>query len=650
MGRQSRQRSWRSVVIAACLALVIPSAATEAHAHGGAYQPPPQPRNGGPESGPATGGGRGPVTPSGNPGKGPTTGDTDSGGGMPGTGSGGTPGRGDPSRGAAGGSPFAPTGNPGGVSGSAPRPPAGVRGSSGLTVVDFNAVGWARWWFANRSLLLRWSARAAARPDGPVTPSATMGRHLGDPLWRAKAQAALTKALSSDNRSIASAAAVALGKSGDPEEAAALVRVLLDEERPQTVREGAALGLGLLPRDAERGGRLALRTLEDLGSNPRETDRLRAMCVYALGLRGDTASIPYLLEAAAGGGATWDIPAAGVSALGLAGHEMLLPDLLDMLEGPRRARNREAVRRAYAAQALAMLGDVRAVPTLREAALDTEEHARRSAVLALGAVADASDDKTTDVLLHQLNNSRDIATRCVAALSLGRIGSERAAPALRYSYRKGSLRLRPFAAIGLGLLARHAGLEDSTQCLLYDLRNRADPQLRASLCVAVGLAAEKGAASILGDIVEGDDPIGLRAHAAFSLGLIGEREESPELLRRVLSETRAPELQREVSLALGLLGDRAALGILEGLVRHGGSAYVQGSAAVAVGRIGGKESVDPLVSLLEDELEPDMGRAMAAVGLGLVLDRSEGRRMARIAGDLNWWLFTPTVLEVLSIH
>jgi hypothetical protein len=71
---------------------------------------------------------------------------------------------------------------------------------------------------------------------------------------------------------------------------------------------------------------------------------------------------------------------------------------------------------------------------------------------------------------------------------------------------------------------------------------------------------------------------------------------------------------------------------------------------VATGRIGGKESVDALIDLLEDPIEPDLGRAMAAVGLGLVLDRTEGRRMARIAGDLNWWLFTPTVLEVLSIH
>jgi HEAT repeat protein len=327
-----------------------------------------------------------------------------------------------------------------------------------------------------------------------------------------------------------------------------------------------------------------------------------------------------------------------------------LPDLLDMLEGPRRRRGRESVRRAYAAQALANLGDVRAVPALREVALDREEHARRSAVLALGAIAKADDEKTTDVLLHQLHNSRDVATRCVAALSLGRAGSSRAEKALVYAYRKGSLRVRPFAAIGLGLLARHPGHAGATGPLLHDLKNRASPQLLASLCVAVGLAGERRAIPILTQIASDQGTAALRAHAAFALGLIGDRAASAPPLRRILEDTREPELQREAALALGLLGDREALRILNDLVSHGGSAYVQGSAAVAIGRIGGRESVDSLVELLSDEMEPTMGRAMAAVGLGLMLDRSEGRNMARVAADLNWWLFTPTVLEILSIH
>ncbi len=639
MGR----RAWLAAGLLVC-------AASVADAHGGAYQPPPAPVRNGPLRGPTTGGPapRGPVTPGG--GAAPTTG-------APGTG---TPGSGAPETGTSSGggtetgtgtgNGLAPTGNPGGSTGSGQPVPAGARGNTGLRVVDFNSVDWARWWFANRPLLLRWKARVAANPTGPVTPTDEPGTLPKDGLWRARAQSALIAALGDDSHSIASAAAVALGKSGDPSEAEALLRVLTDADRPRTVREGAALGLGLLPPDRDAGGDLAREALHDVAGDDDEEDRLRALAVYALGLRGDAASLPFLLETAGSGGAAWDVPAAGVAALGLAGDDMTLPDLLDLLEGPKRRRGREAVRRAYAAQALAMLGDVRAVPTLCAVALQDDEHARRASVLALGAIAPVTDERTTDLLLHLLANSRDVATRCVAALSLGRQGSPRAGPALAYAYHKGSLRLRPFAAISLGLLSRHEGLEGSTGTLLHDLRERASPELRAALCVSVGLAAEPRAVPALIEIVSSRDPAPLRAHAALALGLSGDHERAAKVLRQVLEDTREPELQREAALALGLLGDRPALRVLNDLVRHGGSAYVQGSAAVAIGRIGAAESVDGLIALLADDREPDLGRAMAAVGLGLLLDRDEGRRLARVAADLEWWLFTPTVLEVLTIH
>ncbi len=84
-------------------------------------------------------------------------------------------------------------------------------------------------------------------------------------------------------------------------------------------------------------------------------------------------------------------------------------------------------------------------------------------------------------------------------------------------------------------------------------------------------------------------------------------------------------------------------------LEKGGSVYAQGSAAVALGRIGGGEAARALVMLLEDERQPGLARGMAAVGLGLVLDRSEGRGLARVGSDLNWYVLTPTVQEILTI-
>jgi len=53
--------------------------------------------------------------------------------------------------------------------------------------------------------------------------------------------------------------------------------------------------------------------------------------------------------------------------------------------------------------------------------------------------------------------------------------------------------------------------------------------------------------------------------------------------------------------------------------------------------------------LLENDKRPKVARGMAAVGLGLVLDQTEGRGLSRVGADLNWYLFTPTVREVLTI-
>ncbi len=597
----------------------------QAHAHGGAYQPPPKPVPGRPDPGPGTGGGGGLPHGGGSDDRGPITGRP-------------------------GGSVGAPSTPPGTTGG--PAPPTSLPGSArrngvGLSVVDFNSVEWARWWFANRMRLIGQPLRAG--PDmRDVTPSARDLR--ADRMWRAEAQSVLHEALADEHRSIASAAAIALGKSGDATESESLLPVLKDQDRHITVREAAALGLGLLPvEDGAARSRVRV-ALEVVAQDNRESDRLRSMALYALGMRGDLAAVPVILTAATGGGRTWDVPAAGVAALGLTRCDLTIPDLVELLEGPRRRKSREAVRRAYAAHALALIGDPAVAPALRRAALGKEEHAKRAATLALGAVATPEDSKSIDVLVHNVHRSRDDATRGMALLSLGRVGGKRARDALRWAYLKGGKSLRPFGAIGLGLLARHPGFESVTGLLLHDLEHRKDPERLAAICVAIGLAGEGRAAEDLRRLVGEQRHTALQAHAAFALGLVGDRKKGAPLLRQVLRDTHDEHLRREAAMALGLMRDREAVGILAEMVRTEDVAYVQGSAALALGRIGGPEAADELMELAREKDGPRMARAMGVVGLGLLLDRQEGAQLAAIGADLSWYLFTPTVLEILTIH
>ncbi len=467
-------------------------------------------------------------------------------------------------------------------------------------------------------------------------------------LWRAQAQEALTLSLSDPDEDIASGAAVALGKAGDPGDASSLVAVLANSTRRQSIREAAALGLGLLP---PAPGVVDVRSaLELVGADERAPDRLRGFAVYALGMRGETAAVPFLLDAAHVACAnTWDVPTAASSALGIARCAPTRSDLEKILLGPKTDKGKDLMRRVYAAHGLARLGDPIAAAALREAGADDEADVRRAVILALGAVAAADDAATTDFLVHELHQDKDRACRNMAAVALARIGADRAPRELKWAYGNSDALERPFAALGLGLLARRGHDPEISALLRKELEQRAGPELRGALCIAAGLAGDLEAAPILRKLAgeQGDPEV--RAQAAMALGLVGDRDGGPSVLRALLRDAPSPAVQREAAYALGMLGDREAVKVLLDLVVNGAGVYVQGSAAVALGRIGGQESSAALVAMLRDKDKPGIARGMAAVALGLLLDRTDGRALASVGADLDWYLLTPTAREILDI-
>jgi HEAT repeat protein len=467
-------------------------------------------------------------------------------------------------------------------------------------------------------------------------------------MWRAESQRLLTTALSDRDEDVASSAAIALGKGADPTDAPALVAVLRDRTRQQPVREAAALGLGLIGTSTHPASAEATRALETTAASEREPDRLRAIAVWSLGLRRDAAAVPFLMDAVTAGSSTWDVPAAATSALGLTGCELVQDPLLAWLEGTPGRRRQETVRRVHAAHALAHLGDARAVPALRDACRDDEEDVRRAAVLALGALADRGDEETALLLARLLDRDRDRGVRNMAALSLGRIGPKQAERALRYAYAKSDSFTQCFAALGLGLLARTTGEPGLTGDLRHDLKDRANADLRGALAIALGIARDRAAAKTLRALVDDRSDPELRAHAALALAMIGDAS-SADSLRAILTDTRDPVLQREAAMALGLLGDVQSLAVLTRLVTDGSSLYVQGAAAVALGRIGGAEASKTLGTLLSDTSRPGLARGMAAVGLGCLLDTTAGRGLGRVGANLDWYLRTPSVDEILTI-
>ncbi|MCE9635523.1 MAG: HEAT repeat domain-containing protein [Planctomycetes bacterium] len=650
------RRTWFSLIVAvastaiASLVVTIATALPDALAHGGAYQPPtdpigptaPPPPGGGPTTGggipggPTTGGGGPPTPPAGDVPGGPTTGGPTLGGGDLGGPTTGGPGK--------GGAPLGSGPTPGGSGGGwGPYTPGGTLPPRRSTPQGPDSDHWTRWWFANRANLLDLDTHLSS--NGASTPG---GAPATEAMWRGEAQRVLTLALADADEDVSSGAAVALGKAADSGDAPVLTALLADRKRQQPVRESAALALGLIQMTSHPASAAATRALEDVISRDSEPERLRAMAAWALGMRRDPAAVPFLLDLVTAKSPSPDVPSAATSALGLSGCDAVKESLLEWLDGTVGRRRHETMRRVHACHALAHLGDRSVVPALREALRDDDEDVRRAAALALGALAQKDDDDTALLLVRALDRDKDRGVRNIAALSLGRIAPTQAEKALRYAYAKGDGLSQPFAALGLGLLARSTGDASLTFELRNDLKDRANADLRGAIAIALGLARDAAAAKTLRAIVADRGDPELRAHACLALGMIRDVA-SADSLRLVVADTRDPVLQRECAMALGLLGDAKSVGVLTHLVEDGSSLYVQGAAAMALGRIGGAEASTTLGRLLGDAGRPGLARGFAAVGLGYALDNSGGRSLARVGAHLDWYVPTTSVLEILTI-
>jgi HEAT repeat protein len=580
-------RRWIVLGVAAC---AVAASAAEAWAHGGQYSPPPPP----PPPAPSIGAPHNPAKDKGPPPPGPAT----------------TP-----------GDVFGP---------STPRDPHAP--ATAETPGAHDASHWTRWWHASRWEFVGDAIYPAATADGTEL------------AVRQRAVDALTAVLTDPNEDLASGACIALGRIGTPTVARPLLQRLRDRQAPVTVRESAALGLGLMPRGVpatESDGLVAIAICAT------EPVRLRAMATYAISLRHERSGAGALVDIADDPNAPLDVACAARTAVGIQADPAggARSDLEGWLAAP--GRDDAAVfRRAYAAHGLSRLRDAAAVPALRRAATDGDAHVRAAALSALGALTPCDDD-TARLLVAALRDE-DSACRGAAALSLGRSGQKSARAALEEALRAKDDGLRCHAALGLGLLARRVGDPFAAGAVQLLLKDRSDRDLRAAAAVACGLARLKTAAPDLRDIA-GDDVAGEpRAYAALALGMIGDAESIP-VLRTLLRNETLPVLPWEAATALGLLGDPTALAELRRAVEESPSLYVQGNAAVGVGRIGGAAAAQFLVELVKDEKRPGIVRAMAAVGIGLALGGGPAHGYGAVAADLPWIVATPTVAEMVSI-
>jgi HEAT repeat protein len=631
-------RTPRSALSAAALLLALLAAASEALAHGGTYRPPPEdPPPPDREDPPPLPEQRDKDPP---PPDEPVPPPAEPPPGLP------------PLPESGGGTPTPPGGSgPPKPRDGTPTPPDPSGGSKGRRARAESLESWKAWWLFSRDRWLVRPAETAGSATGLGTLTGADPQALPeatDPLraaWRGRALETVRRTFPNRDVEVFTGCAIALGKGGDPQDAAALRRALKRRYADPTVRESAVLGLGLLGAGAPGAREELQRILLDRG----DASRLRSMAGIALGLSRDPAAAPALLATAREKSATRDPAAGALVGLGLLGERLVVPDLVEMLEDASTEDSRGL--RPLAAYALGRVGGAEAVRALGRSLSDRDEQVRRAAVLALGECAPADASVMAPLLVRVSREDRDRPCRSFALVTIARIGGPGAHDALSRGWGLGDRGERNFAAIGFGILARSLEDEELRGRILSMLRGefegRADPDFRGALAIALGLARDERAVPLLRKVLADRSHPDLRAHCAVALGLVRAREAAPDL-RAAVREKSMPDLQREAALGLGLLGDGSGVDTLAGLLREGATA-VRVSAATGLGQIGGAAAADPLCALLLDEGAGDLARGQAAVGIGLIVDPRPVGGLAAVSPGLNYFAASPALLELLSI-
>ena len=514
------------------------------------------------------------------------------------------------------------------------------RSSDDLLVRFGSWDGCDGWLSANRFAILAVSRRAT-----PVAPGAAGGEAAAA---RTRARAALLSALSSRAGFVASAAALALGLAGDARDIPTLSEIVREGRSPRRMLRWAALGLGELPigdaEQADEARKALFAALEIAYDRKDQFACFWANCAYALAMRGDAAAVPRLVElrrkmAVNAPGHGWthsEVVGAVCYALGAVGGDDAVPELEAQLAAKRPPGLDAGDAGWSVAAALQRVGGEKAVRLLRNAASDPREYVRCVALQALGVASGPEDDEAAEILGKALRTDRDAACRQMAAIGLARSGHSSSAATLTKAFAEAGSAERRFVAVAIGLRLRDAPDPKLSVLLCESLERTGSQEERAALTVACGLANAQAARATIVDRLPKNRQGLPASSASFALGLLGAGPAELKLLHETVQQAVDPTARLEAALALGLLRDHSVVPQLSSIVFSRNVDQDRASAAMCLGRVGDDADIDTFLGVLADHGTSDALRACVVRGLGRLLDRREGARLARVVANARW--------------
>ena len=128
---------------------------------------------------------------------------------------------------------------------------------------------------------------------------------------------------------------------------------------------------------------------------------------------------------------------------------------------------------------------------------------------------------------------------------------------------------------------------------------------------------------------------------------MGDRRSRQDITDIVTRSVRRPELLRHGAVALGMLGDKAVAELLQTMLVEGSQNLATMSAvASALGLVGDRRHIVPLVETMSDESLTDLSRAFAGVALGGVADKESLPWNSILAAHGNYRAAVETLTSV----
>jgi HEAT repeat protein len=572
------------------------------------------------------------------------------------------------------------TERPGGLGAPLPRARSGgtstgERRGSAVGVAE----RWETWWDFNKGPFLAESLEQAPH-SGADAIGVGRGSRTLLPSVRLKQGTvenemapAIVSAYEQDNRLQARWSLAALGLILQPSSAdvgfPTLERALRSDQ--SSIREMAALALGALgaPRAVPLLNEIALGTpsATKLTGGESITQRLRTMAAVGLGLIGHPSGIPILKKIVVSEPETQrELKAGAMFALGLftRQEEDVVPFLMGQLDNHDLTRNV----RSFVPTSIARLGHAGtlAVPKLLQMVQDpkNDDEMIRSCVIALGKLAELSEQPVTQALRDAAEHSSDLQTRYLAYIALGEIGSRDTADPTSSSPQHASVlafltdevrrpkrsSCLPWAALALAIDARpHAGRQALAVPILKHAFAECDSiSFRSAVAIALGIAHGTGAADqLISALGEASDEIH-KGYLGLALGLLHETRVADQL-RDVI---RKPGLDHRARVnaarALRLMHDPMAVPLLvEELNKSNGFSELA-IRIVSLGEVGNSDAIGPLCKLLDDAGKEDMLRGLAAEALARIGEKGEWPLGERICVGLNYRALTPSLAEIIE--